>query len=113
MATASPVGPFAYPSCSKGWVGLGQLGSQPTLTLFFGQPREAEGGLQIWEKKEKEEEEEEEKEKEKEEKEAAAAGPSAGEEAPGSPWALLSLRREAWDEGPVRVNPELHLLQSR
>lgn len=105
MATASPVGPSAYPSCSKGWAGLGQLGSQPTLTLFFGQPREAEGGLQKWEK--------EEKEKEKEEKEAAAVRPSAGEEAPGSPQALLSLRREARDEGPIGVKPELHLLQSR
>lgn len=84
-------------------MGLGRLGSQPTLTLFFGQPREAEGGLQKWEKEEKE----------KEEKEATAARPSAGEEAPGSPQALLSLRREARDEGPVGVKPELHLLQSR
>lgn len=39
--------------------------------------------------------------------------PSAGEEAPGSPQALLSLRREARDEGPIGVKPELHLLQSR
>ncbi|XP_016013908.2 eukaryotic translation initiation factor 4E type 1B isoform X2 [Rousettus aegyptiacus] len=68
-------------------------------------PREAEGGLQKWEK--------EEKEKEKEEKEAAAVRPSAGEEAPGSPQALLSLRREARDEGPIGVKPELHLLQGR
>ncbi|XP_023387651.1 eukaryotic translation initiation factor 4E type 1B isoform X3 [Pteropus vampyrus] len=111
MATNSPVGPSAYPSCSKGQVGLGRLGSQPTLTLFFGQLREAESGLRKWEKEEKEKEKE--KEEEEEEKEAAAARPSAGEEALGSPQALLSLRREAWDEGPVGVKPELHLLQSR
>ncbi|XP_039735958.1 eukaryotic translation initiation factor 4E type 1B [Pteropus medius] len=73
--------------------------------------REAESGLRKWEKEEKEKEKE--KEEEEEEKEAAAARPSAGEEALGSPQALLSLRREARDEGPVGVKPELHLLQSR
>lgn len=64
------------------------------MTSFFGQAKEAEGGIQKW-KKEKEE-------KEKEEEEAAA-GVWVGEEA----------LRKARAEGPVESKLELHPLLNR
>lgn len=106
MATANSVSPLACSSCSEGR-GWSRPGSQPTLTPFFGQDWEAEGGIQNWEK-------EEEKEKEKEEeKVAVAAGASMEEEAPDSPRDLLAPRRKAQEEGPTEVKLELHRLQSR
>lgn len=96
-----------YPKQGTGW---SRPGSQPTRTLFFGQDREAAGGIQKWEKEEKEEEEEE---AEAVAAAAAAAGASMEEEGLDSLRDLLSLRSKARDEGPAEVKPELHPLENR
>lgn len=84
----------------RGWGGRVLL---LTLISFFGQAREAEGGIRKCG----------EKEEKKEEKEGAAGPVLMAEGALNPSGALLSQRRKAQDGGPQGVKLELHPLLNR